>query len=55
MRNALELYLTDNASAALLQPDGAYLRPATADGEPIRNVQVELMEKLCGVGAGSAH
>jgi polyphosphate kinase len=52
VRNALELYLTDNSSASLLQPDGEYLRPAVAGGEPVRNVQAELLEKLCGAGAG---
>jgi polyphosphate kinase len=55
VRHALELYLTDNASASLLQPDGEYLHSPTVAGEPVRNVQVELMEKLCGTGAGSAH
>ncbi|MCW0202538.1 MAG: polyphosphate kinase 1 [Rhodanobacter thiooxydans] len=55
VRQALELYLTDNASASLLQPDGEYLRLSPAAGEPVRNVQVELMEKLCGAGAGGTH
>jgi polyphosphate kinase len=55
VRHALELYLTDNASASLLQPDGEYLHSSIVDGEPVRNVQVELMEKLCGAGAGSTH
>jgi polyphosphate kinase len=53
VRNALELYLTDNSSASLLQPDGEYLRPVVAGGEPVRNVQAELLEKLCGAGAGT--
>ena len=53
VRNALELYLTDNTSASLLQSDGQYLRPAVPSGESARDVQTELMEKLCG--AGSAH
>jgi polyphosphate kinase len=55
VRHALDLYLTDNASASLLQPDGEYLHPRLVDGEPVRNVQAELMEKLCGAGGGSAH
>ena len=53
VHNALELYLTDNSSASLLQPDGRYLRAVASKGEPVRDVQTELMEKLCG--AGSAH
>jgi polyphosphate kinase len=55
IRGALELYLTDNSSASLLQPDGQYLRPPVAEGEPVRNVQAELLEKLCGAGAGNIH
>ena len=55
IRNALELYLTDNSSTSLLQPDGQYLRPPVAEGEPLRNVQAELLEKLCGAGAGTGH
>ncbi len=55
VRQALELYLTDNASASLLQPDGEYLRLSPAAGEPVRNVQAELMEKLCGAGASGTH
>jgi len=51
--NALGLYLADNTSASLLQPDGQYLRPAVASGEPARDVQAELLEKLCGVVSSS--
>ncbi|MEP6899202.1 MAG: polyphosphate kinase 1 [Rhodanobacter sp.] len=49
VRNTLELYLTDNSSALLLQSDGQYLRQPVVSGEPVRNVQNELLEKLCGV------
>lgn len=55
VRNALQLYLTDNTSASLLQPDGQYLRPTLASGEAARDVQTELLEKLCGPGAGSVY
>jgi polyphosphate kinase len=55
VRNALQLYLTDNTSASLLQPDGQYLRPTLASGEAARDVQTELLEKLCGLGAGSGY
>ncbi len=48
VRNALELYLIDNTSSSLLQPDGQYQRIAVADGDAARNVQAELLEKLCG-------
>ena len=48
VRNALELYLADNTSALLLQPDGQYAR---ASGKPSCNVQGELLEKLCGAGS----
>ncbi|WP_158883915.1 polyphosphate kinase 1 [Rhodanobacter sp. L36] len=48
VRNALELYLVDNTSSLLMQSDGQYIRPAV-DGEAPRNVQDELLEKLCGV------
>ncbi|WP_158754042.1 polyphosphate kinase 1 [Dyella sp. S184] len=52
VHNALGLYLADNTSASLLQADGQYLRPPVAKGEPARDVQAELLEKLCGtVGA----
>jgi polyphosphate kinase 1 len=55
VRNALELYLTDNTSALLLHSDGQYLRPPVASTEPVRDVQAELMEKLCGAVAGNSH
>jgi len=54
VRTALELYLTDNSSALLLQTDGQYLRVPVENGEDARNVQNELLEKLCGVTAGKA-
>jgi polyphosphate kinase len=55
IRNALELYLTDNTSASLLQPDGQYLRLPVAAGDTARNVQAELLDQLCGAGAGNVH
>ncbi|MEO8999825.1 MAG: polyphosphate kinase 1 [Rhodanobacter sp.] len=54
VRNALDLYLGDNTSASLLQADGQYLRPAMNSGEAVRDVQAELLEKLCGTAAGSS-
>ena len=49
VRNALDIYLADNTSALLLQPDGQYLRAPAASDEPARNAQAELLEKLCAV------
>ena len=48
VRKELDLYLSDNTSAWQLQSDGQYQRPSTT-GQ--RNVQAQLMEKICGVGA----
>jgi polyphosphate kinase len=53
VRNALDLYLTDNSSALLLKSDGQYLRVPVAGGEGTRNVQNELLEKLCGVASSA--
>jgi polyphosphate kinase len=53
--NVLELYLTDNTSALLLQSDGQYLHPPMAGDEPPRDVQAELLEKLCGTAAPGGH
>jgi polyphosphate kinase 1 len=55
VRNALELYLTDNTSALLLHSDGQYLRPPVTGTEPVRDVQAALMEKLCGTASGGNH
>jgi polyphosphate kinase len=50
VRKELDLYLSDNTSAWQLQSDGQYLRPSTT-GQ--RNVQAQLLEKICGVGASN--
>ena len=55
VRNTLQRYLDDNVGASLLQAGGEYLHSAPADNEAVHDVQAELMEKLCGAGAGSAH
>jgi polyphosphate kinase len=47
VHQALELYLADNSSALLLQPDGSYLPVPRGADEAVRNVQSELLEKLC--------
>lgn len=51
IHNALLRYLADNTSASLLQPDGAYVHPPVVADEPLRNVQSELLDKLCGAGS----
>jgi polyphosphate kinase len=50
VRKELDLYLSDNTSAWQLQSDGQYQRPSTS-GQ--RNVQAQLLEKICGVGAAN--
>ncbi|TAL84350.1 MAG: polyphosphate kinase 1 [Rhodanobacter sp.] len=50
VRGTLELYLADNTSARLMQSDGQYLHPPLASGQVARNVQSQLLEKLCGSG-----
>ncbi len=50
VRNALELYLTDNTSTHILQPDGQYLALAPGVDQLARNVQNELLENICGFG-----
>jgi polyphosphate kinase len=49
VRHTLDMYLEDNSSSLELQSDGHYVRTVAANGEPTRNVQGELLEKLCGV------
>ena len=46
VRAMLQLYLDDNVSASLMQPDGSYLRASPASGEEARDVQVELLQRL---------
>ena len=53
VREVLQLYLDDNASALLMQPDGQYLAPTLAPGETACNVQSRLLEKLCGAVAAA--
>jgi polyphosphate kinase len=48
---ALELYLDDNSSALLLHSDGNYVRVSAAEGDAVRNVQNEMLDKLCGAGS----
>jgi polyphosphate kinase len=50
VRSALDLYLADNTSALILQTDGQYVRAPFAEVDTPRNVQGQLLEKLCNVG-----
>ncbi|WP_430389314.1 polyphosphate kinase 1 [Dyella sp. 20L07] len=53
LKKELEMYLADNSCSWLLQPDGRYVRAKPAANQPVRNVQVQLLEKLCGSGAAT--
>jgi polyphosphate kinase len=50
LKKELELYLADNSSASVLQPDGHYQR-LVPGGQAVRNVQAQLLERICGIGA----
>jgi polyphosphate kinase len=52
VRGVLQLYLDDNTSALLMQSDGQYQLPPLGEGVSARNVQGQLLEKLCGAGSG---
>ncbi len=52
VRQALQLYLTDNTSSLLLQSDGQYVPVSAGSGQVARNVQTQLLEKICGAGSG---
>ena len=54
VKREMELYLTDNSTAAILQADGSYVKAQPANGQNVRNVQTQLLEKLCGTGAASS-
>jgi polyphosphate kinase len=47
IHHALELCLADNAGTYWLQADGQYQRCVPAAGEPVHDVQAELMALLC--------
>ena len=53
LKKELELYLADNSSASVLQPDGHYQR-LVPGSQAVRNVQAQLLERICGVGASPA-
>src|SRR5262249_55676637 len=53
LKKELELYLTDNSSAWLLHADGRYTRTKPGASQTPKNVQTQLLEKLCGSGAAT--
>ena len=46
----LTLALQDNQQAWLMQGDGSYVRATPTDGEPIVNLQLDLLEKYSHQG-----
>ncbi|MGC1547099.1 MAG: polyphosphate kinase 1 [Rhodanobacter sp.] len=54
IRKELDLYLSDNSSAWQLQSDGTYLHLQPREHHQPRNVQTQLLEKICVAGAGTA-
>jgi polyphosphate kinase len=54
IRKDLDVYLSDNTTAWLLQPDGQYIRLHPADSQIPHDVQQQLLEKYCGAGAPAA-
>lgn len=52
IHETLELCLADNVGASVLQADGEYLRLPPAAGEPVRDMQAGLLEKICGAATG---
>jgi polyphosphate kinase len=52
IHETLELCLADNVGASVLQADGEYLRLPPAAGEPVRDMQAGLLEKICGAVTG---
>jgi polyphosphate kinase len=54
IRKELDLYLCDNTTTWELQTDGSYARLQPSDGQPVHDVQQQLLEKYCGVGAPPA-
>jgi len=53
LKKELELYLSDNASTWLLHADGRYSRSRSGPNQTPRNVQTQLLEKICGSGASA--
>ena len=51
IRRELDLYLADNSTAWQLHEDGSYTRVHAADLQSAHDVQLQLLEKYCGVNA----
>jgi polyphosphate kinase len=51
IRRDLDIYLSDNTTAWVLQPDGQYVHLHPTDSQTPHDVQQQLLEKYCGAGA----
>jgi polyphosphate kinase len=51
VKKELDLYLADNTSAWVLQSDGSYTRLQPGAGQPVRDVQAQLLEKFSSIAA----
>jgi polyphosphate kinase len=51
IRRDLDLYLTDNTSAWLQQPDGTYMLAQPASGQPPRDAQAQQLERFKSLAA----
>jgi polyphosphate kinase len=51
VRRELDIYLNDNHSAWLQQPDGSYALLQPAAGQPVRDAQTQLLERFGGLAA----
>jgi polyphosphate kinase len=51
VRRELDTYLADNHSSWLQQPDGTYVLTQPAAGHPVRDAQMQLLERFGGVVA----
>jgi polyphosphate kinase len=49
VRKELDLYLADNHSAWMQQPDGTYVLPQPSPGAPVRDAQAQLLERFGGL------
>jgi polyphosphate kinase len=51
VRRELDAYLTDNHSAWMQHSDGSYVLTQPATGQPVRDAQMQLLERFGGVVA----
>jgi polyphosphate kinase len=51
VKKELDAYIGDNTNAWTLQPDGSYVHLQPAAGQQVRDVQMQLLEKLSSIAA----